>query len=200
MLNVGSGPQSPQRLHAVFRDARRWQETRLDVDSAVKPDILCSVVDMQGVVPDASVDAIWSSHNIEHLHDHEVPLALAEYRRVLKPDGFLLLRCPDIESVAQAILKIGLDAVAYVSPAGPITPLDMLYGHRASIAAGSAHMRHHTGFTDVRFGQLLLEAGFASVHTLRDGGYDLWALAFREDADVKAGLALLAAHGTNFHE
>jgi predicted SAM-dependent methyltransferase len=33
-----------------------------------------------------SVDAVVSSHNMEHLYPHEVPLALAEFVRVLKPD------------------------------------------------------------------------------------------------------------------
>ena len=44
----------------------------------------------------ASVDAVFSSHNIEHLYPHEVPLALKEFMRVLKPDGFVLMTCPDL--------------------------------------------------------------------------------------------------------
>ena len=32
-----------------------------------------------------------SSPNIEHLHPHEVPTALAEFLRILRPDGFLIV-------------------------------------------------------------------------------------------------------------
>jgi predicted SAM-dependent methyltransferase len=39
-------------------------------------------------VASESVDAIFSSHNIEHLYPHEVPVALAEFIRVLKPGLF----------------------------------------------------------------------------------------------------------------
>ena len=55
--------------------ARNWREIRLDLDPAVQPDIVCSITDMSPVATD-SVDAIWSSHNLEHLQRHEVPLAL----------------------------------------------------------------------------------------------------------------------------
>jgi ubiquinone/menaquinone biosynthesis C-methylase UbiE len=48
------------------------------------------MTDMSAVA-DASVDAIFSSHNIEHLYPHEVPVALGEFLRVLKPDGFAII-------------------------------------------------------------------------------------------------------------
>ena len=39
-------------------------------------------------VEDAYVDAVFSSHNIEHLYAHEVAEALSEFKRVLNEDGF----------------------------------------------------------------------------------------------------------------
>jgi len=53
----------------------------------VQPNIIGTMLDMSAV-SSGSVDAIFSSHNIERLHPHEVPLALAEFRRVLAPSGF----------------------------------------------------------------------------------------------------------------
>jgi predicted SAM-dependent methyltransferase len=47
-------------------------------------------------VATGSVDAIWSSHNLEHLQRHEVPLALREFFTVLKPQGLLLLELPNL--------------------------------------------------------------------------------------------------------
>lgn len=197
VLHVGCGRRSAHRLHAAFRDGD-WREIRLDIDERVQPDIVCSAADMSSSVGDRAVDAVWCSHVIEHLHDHELAHALAEFHRVLAPDGFLLLRCPDLAAVAECLLRDGIEHVAYDSPAGPITPLDMLYGHRASIAAGGVHMTHRTGFTDERLGRVLLDAGFSEARTRRCDMFDLWAIAFASRARVADCLDSLARAGLRF--
>ena len=198
VLHVGCGFPATHRLHASFREGDDWQEIRLDVDKSVNPDIVCSTVDMSAAVPSGSVDAVWSSHTIEHLYDHEVTAAFSEFRRVLGPGGFLLLRCPDLEAVAQGLLRHGIEHVAYVSPAGPVTPLDMLYGHRPAVAAGNSFMAHRTGFTDERIGRKLLEAGFSEVRTRPAEGFDLWAVAFAARANIAECLDRLARCGLDF--
>ncbi len=46
---------------------------------------------------DGTAAVIYSSHVLEHLSfPHEVPLALAEFRRVLAPGGLLLLAVPNL--------------------------------------------------------------------------------------------------------
>jgi predicted SAM-dependent methyltransferase len=77
---------------------------RLDIDGSVEPDVLGTMTDMPAMA-DASVDAIFSSHNIEHLYPHEVPIALGEFLRVLKPDGFAIITCPDLQSVCALVAK-----------------------------------------------------------------------------------------------
>ncbi len=67
---------------------------------------------------------------------------------------------PDIEAVARFIVEHGIATIAYNSPAGPIRPLDMLYGHSRAIEEGHVHMAHRTGFTAERLGNLLLMGGF----------------------------------------
>ena len=62
-------------------------------------------------------------------------------------------------------LNHGPDHVVYQSPAGPITPLDMMFGHARSIAAGHVHMAHNSGLTAARLTNLLRQAGFADVVT-----------------------------------
>jgi SAM-dependent methyltransferase len=200
VLHVGCGPKGARQLHPLFRNSEAWKEIRLDIDPSVAPDILCSTVDMREHLADASVDALWSSHNIEHLFDHEVTLALSEFRRVLRTTGFVLIRCPDLAAIVEAIASNGLEMPAYMSPAGPITPLDMLYGHRPSIARGNTYMAHHTAFTDMRLARVLLEAGFTEVRTLREAGFDLWAVAFCPHADVQGCLHELMGHGLGFME
>jgi predicted SAM-dependent methyltransferase len=158
VLHVGCGAANPAKLHATFR-APGWREVRYDIDPAVRPDIVGSITDMAAIAT-ASVDAVWSSHNVEHLYAHEVPVALAEFHRVLKPGGFALITLPDLQKVAELVAADGLEDVAYVSPAGPIHPLDMLYGWRRSIAEGNLFMAHHTGFTARTLDQALRRAGF----------------------------------------
>ncbi|MBM0204750.1 methyltransferase domain-containing protein [Micromonospora sp. STR1s_5] len=183
VLNVGSGP-APTRLHPIF-SSRKWREVTLDADPAVKPDLVGSSANLHDLVPDGAFDAIYASHVLEHLFSHEVLLALKEYRRVLSPSGFALITCPDMESIADTITRNGLEITAYNSPAGPITPLDMVFGHSRSIENGNLYMAHRTGFTVERLGRLLALAGFRESRVSRGTSYDLWALALAEGADLR---------------
>ena len=175
LLHVGCGRARPERLPACFREGA-WREIRLDIDPAVRPDIVASLTDM-AAVSDDSVHAVWSSHNLEHLEGFQVPRALAEIRRVLKPGGFALITLPDLEVVARLIVAGKGEEVLYTSPAGPITPLDMLFGHQASVRRGNAFMAHRTGFTAQRLAGQLRHAGFTDVRVMPGRSYDLWAVA-----------------------
>lgn len=197
ILHVGCGPRSPHRLHEFFRRGT-WNEIRCDIEPAYQPDVLASIADLKSYVGDRSCDAIWGSHIIEHLARHEVSLALSEFVRVLKPSGFALIRTPDIEVVAEFILDGRINDIIYTSPAGPITPLDMIYGHGASIAQQRSAMRHGTAFTSELLGNDLLAAGFGEVRTTRTKTYEVWAVAFGPEANVPAILKGLAQTGIDF--
>lgn len=199
VLNVGSGLAGLDRLHPVFQNSDNWQEVRLDVDPRVKPDIVCSVTDLTDHVGAGDVDAIWSSHTLEHLYEHEVAVALAQFRRVLAKGGFALIRCPDLQAVIDVARSDGLETVVYVSPAGPVTALDMLYGFRPAIASGNTFMAHRTGLTDLRLGRMLIEAGFAEVRTRRIQ-FDLWALATVDSRSMGGIMKRLGATGLDFTE
>lgn len=177
ILHVGAGhPDSGAALPPAFR-APGWRELRLDIDPANLPDLVGSMLDMRSVAS-GSVDALYSAHNIEHVHAHEVPVALAEFLRVLKPDGFAVITCPDLQAVCALVAEDKLTEPAYQSPAGPITPLDILYGHGAALAAGHHHMAHKTGFTLKTLTAALQAAGFRSIAGLRRArGLDLWVVA-----------------------
>ena len=120
-LHVGCGPKRKDQTTRGFNQDT-WQERRLDIDESVKPDVIGTMTQMPAVAA-GSVDAIFSSHNIEHLYPHEVPLALAEFLRVLKDDGFLVVTCPDLQSVCGLVAQDKLTEPAYQSPAGPIAPV-----------------------------------------------------------------------------
>lgn len=175
-LHVGCGQKRKDRTTAGFNTAQ-WVEVRLDIDASVAPDIIGTMTDMAAVA-DGSVNAVFSSHNIEHLYPHEVPLALAEFKRVLSTDGFAVITCPDLQSVCALVAQNKLTEPAYTSPAGPITPLDILYGHRPALAQGNLYMAHRCGFTQTVLTATLQAAGFSSIASRsRPTHYDLWALA-----------------------
>lgn len=197
VLNAGCGAGTIRRIDAIF-DPECWKETRLDVDRSVDPDVIGSVTDMKNF-RHGQFDAIYSSHSIEHLHAHEIMAALKEFHRVLKPDGFAVITCPDLETVMTLFLDHGPDHVVYRSPAGPITPLDMMFGHAQSIASGNLHMAHRSGFTARRLKDLLLLAGFSDVLTKRQS-YDLWALALRERTDEKSAADQLSGFGVDLSD
>jgi len=180
LLHVGCGPKRKDQTTREFAQAE-WQEVRLDIDPAVQPDVIGTMTDMSAVA-DASVDAVFSSHNIEHLYPHEVPVALAEFLRVLQPEnGFAVITCPDLKSVCSLVVQDKLTEAAYNSPAGPIAPLDILFGHRPSLARGNLYMAHRCGFTQKVLRNTLLAAGFQSAVTMeRPRVFDLWALATKQ--------------------
>lgn len=178
VLHVGCGAPNPAKLPSAYFPIGAWRELRLDIDPDVAPDIEASITDMS-MLPDASVDAIWSSHNLEHLWAHEVPVALAEFHRVLHPGGFALLTMPDLQQVATLVASGALEDPAYISMMGPVSPIDMIYGHRPSVAAGNGFMSHRTGFTASTLAGHLGRAGFEDVQVERDGHYALWARGVR---------------------
>lgn len=186
ILHVGPGHRNNgAKLPAAFQGSE-WKEIRLDIDPANEPDIVGSMLDMTAVV-DSSVDAIYSAHNIEHVYAHEVAVVFKEFLRVLKPEGFLVVTCPDLQTVCQLVAEDKLGDAAYHSPAGPVTPLDILYGHGPALAAGHHFMAHKTGFTLKTLTQALQSAGFQTIGGKRRlRGLDLWVTATKAPMDERS--------------
>lgn len=179
-LHVGCGHQNKSWLKGFNSDD--WQEIRFDIDSKVNPDIMGTLTDM-ALVQSESVDAIFSSHNIEHIYPHEVPLALSEFHRVLKPKGFVVITCPDLQAVCEAVAKDKLLEPLYQSPIGPISPIDILYGDRGYLEQGNLYMAHKCGFTYTALGAAFLGAKFKQIFGgRRPAHFDLWLIAFKADA------------------
>jgi SAM-dependent methyltransferase len=180
ILHVGCGHRSSGAKLPPALQGDEWHEIRFDIDPANEPDLVGSMLDMSAVET-VSMDALYSAHNIEHVYPHEVPVVLKEFLRVLKPDGILLITCPDLQAVCALVVEDKLTTAAYQSAAGPITPLDILYGHGAALAAGHHYMAHKGGFTLKTLTVALQEAGFQSVTgKCRLRGLDLWLLASKQ--------------------
>jgi SAM-dependent methyltransferase len=193
-LHVGCGPARKPDTTRAFAGPG-WRELRLDIDPSVAPDIVGTMTDMRAVASE-SVDAVFSSHNIEHLYAHEVLTALGEFARVLRPDGFLVITCPDLQSVAAFIAADKLMEPAFMSAAGPIAPIDIVYGHRPQIAAGNHFMAHRCGFTRRVLDGALRAAGFNSVVSAARAApfFDLWAVAMKRGGGEAELRALAEAH------
>ena len=179
LLHVGCGANNILQSTPAFNDGS-WKELRFDINPKNNPDIVGTMTDMSAV-QSQSIDAIFSSHNIEHLYYHEVLIALAEFKRVLNANGFCIITCPDLQSVSALIANDNLLEPVYQSTAGPITPLDIVYGHTMSIMQGNHFMAHRCGFTKRTINLVLQHSGFKSSYVVqRQAYFDLWALATKE--------------------
>ena len=194
LVNVGCGPRGATVLPAYFND---WRQLRVDIDPSVEPDILADLTDLSPIA-DATADAVWAAHCLEHLYEHQVGRALAELRRVMREDGFLCVIVPDLQAAARYVATDRMHEPLYHSPAGPVTAHDIFFGFGAAIASGRTSMAHHCGFTAAslqrcfqqqqQFAELLL--------TRRSKDFEIAALARALPArDPAEGAALVAALG-----
>ncbi len=177
LLHVGCG--SLNKSSCLGFDNDNWKEIRFDIDKRVNPDIVGSLTDMK-LVETASVDAIYSAYNIDHIYPHQVPIALREFYRVLKEDGMTFIICPDLQRVCEVVAQDKLVEPLYDSPTGPISPIDILYGHRRSIAQGNEYMAKKGGFTYSVLNGVLYGAGFKSRIGGKKGNWELWIVAFKQ--------------------
>ena len=179
LLHVGCGFLNKSDLKGFNND--NWKEIRFDIDKRVNPDIVGSLTDMK-LVETASVDAIYSAYNIDHIYPHQVPIALREFYRVLKEDGIVVIKCPDLQSVCEAVAQDKLLEPLYDSPAGPISPIDIMFGNRKVIAEGNDYMDKKGGFTYSVLNGALYEAGFKTRYGGRSQkGWELTLVAFKQE-------------------
>ena len=178
LLHVGCGPEDKSDNKGFDNDD--WEEIRFDIDEDVNPDIVGTLTDMS-LVETASVDAVYSAYNIDHIYAHEVPIALGEFFRVLKDDGIAFIRCPDIQSVCEAVAKGKLLEPFYNSPVGPISPIDILFGNRKAVAKGNEFMAKKGGFIYSVLDRALHQAGFEVRYGGRvKNGRELSIVAFKQ--------------------
>ena len=181
-LNVGFGPVDRPKIKGFDNDD--WREIRFDIDKNVNPDIVGTLTDMK-LVKTGSMDAVHSAYNIDHIYPHEVPVALKEFHRVLNDDGIVFIRCPDIQTVCEAVVQDKFLEPFYELPGGyNIYPIDILFGNRYEIASGNEYMTKKCGFTYSVLDKVFFEAGFKARYGGRfsDGGqHDLLLVAFKKE-------------------
>lgn len=174
LANLGSGPAGgwlPPLFHG-------WDEFRVDSDRRTVPDLCADILDLSAI-EDASFDAAWLSHTLEHVYQHQVPWVLAGVHRILNDDGFLVIVVPDLQVLAGHLHHDQLHGNVYISDAGAITAHDIIYGHGPSIARGIEGMAHRCGFSKSLLGEFLERSPFADSAMQRWRGIHLVAVAFK---------------------
>lgn len=157
VLNIGAGKTN---LNSQTEWFDGWKELRVDVADC-SPDIVSDITTLKGI-PNKSVDAIWASHVVEHVYFHQLKDVFENMVRVLKDDGYAIIRVPDLGAIAHLIQDRLLDT-HYESGAGPVAVIDMIYGHRGFVQTYNESMAHKTGFTKDSMSKIL---GSLSINAL----------------------------------
>lgn len=171
VLNVGGG--ASRDLPSFYRG---WDQILLDIDPAVKPDIVCDAKNL-GTIKD-KFDAVFNSHNLEHFYRHDVPVVLRGFVHVLKPTGFAQIAVPDMETLFEAIRGRDIMDTYYTCNGGPISFHDVIYGWNKPMSQGNLFYSHKCGFTEKSISKALISAGFKKVFTATENG-NLHAYAFK---------------------
>lgn len=169
LLHAGCGSSPlPEFLTSVVK----YEEVRLDIDPATKPDVVASLTDLGDI---GIFDAIFCSHCVEHLYPKDVRVALAELYRVTADDGFAMVIVPDLEGVHAT------EDLLFECAAGKLTGLDLIYGCRYDTVA-NPYMAHHSGFVSSTLEAAMRDAGFKKVTMKRLPEYNLMAVGQKESA------------------
>jgi SAM-dependent methyltransferase len=180
LLNVG-GQSRAIPLPSAYAT---FEQVLLDLDPNGGADIVLDVRELTSLEPQ-QFDAVYCSHNLEHVRQHEVPVVLAGFRHVLKPGGLAQIIVPDLQELMLICVQQGidLDGLLYESAVGPITPLDVLFGHGGIIAqSGQDFYAHRTGFSRRTLANGVEASGFGPMFC-QQGNLELNLITFNGTPD-----------------
>lgn len=166
VLHAGCGGNA---FPALLSQDEPIEETRLDIDESVNPDIVASLDALGDIGP---FEAVYCSHALEHLDCHAAQRALGEFHRVLEPGGLAIVLVPDLEGIKPT------NEVVYSVNGQDITGLDMIYGHRDR-TPGNPYMRHQCGFVAETLEDAMKAAGFAWV-VVKSAQWSLYAIGIKQ--------------------
>lgn len=147
-LNLGCG----DKILADYINVDVAQER-----SGKQPDVICDVRNLNKFSNDYA-DEILAVHVIEHFWRWEVVSILKEWVRVLKPNGKLILECPNLKSACEQFLQ---DPDLYSGPGqeGQRT-MWVFYGDPSWT---DPLMVHRWGYTPISLAKIMHEAGLREL-------------------------------------
>ena len=158
-----------------------WTVKQYDAEPSIKADYTGHIFKMDAI-EDGSIDALWCQQILQRYYIPHVQAALKEFKRVMAEDALLYINVPDGQIASSFIANDQPSHPLYQSAAGPITPVDILYGFQKAILSGKRHMTHHSIFSLKQLGILLRDAGFSDIRVHRRG-YVIHASAYKHSAE-----------------
>jgi SAM-dependent methyltransferase len=171
-----------------------WKHALLDIDPVAKPDILCDAREIWKLPP-RQYDAVYCSHNLEHYHRHDLHKVLKGFKLILKKEGFIYIRVPDLLGVMSYVAEHNLDLtdLLYLTRTGaPIAALDVIYGFRKQLeSSGVDFFCHRNGFSSDTLAHELKESGFPFVFMRENSlAFELLAIAFKQAPSIEIATLL----------
>lgn len=140
------------KLYVGSRDYKPDGYVTVDIDPTNKPDIVADITNM-AVVKDGSCDEVVAGHVLEHIEWPDSFAAIAEFSRVLRPNGLVKIAVPDMASLLRMLL----------SGESAFHVMGLIYGIGGRI---NTFEQHRYGFTPGMLADILETLGF--------GKFDWW--------------------------
>jgi ubiquinone/menaquinone biosynthesis C-methylase UbiE len=122
-----------------------------------QPDVICDIRKLS-IFENNYSDEIMAIHVVEHFWQWEIKDILKEWIRVLKPDGKLVLECPNLLSACQELINDPLNA-AKPNKSGQRS-MWVFYGDPSW---QDPLMMHKWGYTPQSLAQLMHECGLKNI-------------------------------------
>lgn len=192
-LHAACGDGDKSRTTREFH-LGEWDEVRMDASLDNSPDIISTLADMS-TIENGAFDAVFTSHSLERLYPHEVGTALRNFHRVLADDGYMIIAAADLQSACALVAEDKLLEPAYESAAGPVSPMDIIYGFRPAIASGLEHFACKCGFTSRVLAGTIAQIGFGSLWSARNPStFSLVCIATKQEVSEEALKTLADKH------
>lgn len=136
----------------------RIRDGWINIDVAAVGDAKPDIIADARCVPleDACADEIMCIHGIEHFYKWEADELAVEWMRLLKPDGLLVIECPDLIKCCENLLS------GYANTGKP--PEQMSYwGIYGDPEGQNPYMGHKWGYTPKTLRGFLKGHGFVSI-------------------------------------
>lgn len=158
-LNIGVGPSPIHIQHVQLMESVGNISDWVFVDKYVKEPHILNYDARNIPYDDDSIDAVYSSHLVEHLGMKEVHVVLGEWYRILRKKGKIIINVPDIQWAARELLN-QIDGDHPISPVfnTPAKVMEIFFGNQDHEGEF-----HKSGFTDKILHVCLSDAGFNNI-------------------------------------